>query len=184
MGRSLCCCMSCVLCILNYIFAKIDYLPLRVRWHGQYYLFIMLDETRNGFNSVAAREILRNLLTENTPKYLKANTRERPIERHSQHEWHSLFIRFLFVILFVLKLKGIPLLVWRAVDVVRGALSAVLYVWVFFVFFARSDLSHIYFPPLSPHSESGEEVNLFRSTLVQRRSPRLADLNIPFVFNL
>lgn len=41
-------CMSCVLCILNYIFAKIDYLPLEslLRWHGQYYLFIMLDETQ------------------------------------------------------------------------------------------------------------------------------------------
>lgn len=49
MGRNcLCCCMSCVLCILNYIFAKIDYLPLEslLWWHGQYYLFIMLDETQ------------------------------------------------------------------------------------------------------------------------------------------
>lgn len=37
----------CLVCILNSIFAKIDYLPLESlsRRHGRYYLFIMLDET-------------------------------------------------------------------------------------------------------------------------------------------
>lgn len=104
-----------------------------MRWHGQYYLFIMLDETYvvsilwlpEEFDDFLKKQQKKtkqpeeNQLTE-VLKIGHTRTSDR-------RQWSvkgvltlsgSLYLfDFMFRIVFLLKLKGIPLLVPRAVDV-------------------------------------------------------------------